>query len=106
MSADVRVRFAPWSYGTFTYRWCAPPCSIPFLLKHNGTRSSCVWLQTRIVFVEAQESCIIGLNWCNIPFDEGPGKMSDHGPYHEVCKDRYKREYALQLIENGCLLCL
>lgn len=53
-------------------------------------------------FVEGAEKYIIeALNWSGIPFDEGPGKEGDFGPYRQSeRKDLYKA-YALELVEKG-----
>jgi len=53
-------------------------------------------------YVEGAENYIIdALNWCNIPFDEGPGKNEKFGPYRQSeRKDLYKA-YAEELIASG-----
>jgi glutamyl-tRNA synthetase len=103
MSADVRVRFAPSPTGPLHIGGVRTALfNYLFAKKHNGTFILRVEDTDQNRFVEGAEEYIIeSLNWCNIPFDEGPGKDGGHGPYRQSDrKDRYKK-YALQLIENG-----
>ena len=56
--------------------------------------------QNRYV-ANAEQYIIDALNWCNIPFDEGPNKNEKFGPYRQSeRKDLYKK-YADTLIEKG-----
>ncbi|MAU14692.1 MAG: glutamate--tRNA ligase [Muricauda sp.] len=103
MSQKVRVRFAPSPTGPlhigglrtalFNYLY-AKKNGGDFILRIEDTD------QNR--FVEGAEEYIIeALNWCGIPFDEGPGKEGAYGPYRQSeRKDLYK-SYALELIEKG-----
>lgn len=103
MSQKVRVRFAPSPTGPlhigglrtalFNYLF-AKKNGGDFILRIEDTD------QNR--FVEGAEEYIIeALNWCGIPFDEGPGKEGAYGPYRQSeRKDLYKT-YALELIEKG-----
>lgn len=53
-------------------------------------------------FVEGAEQYIIdALQWCGIPFDEGPGKEGDYGPYRQSERAHLYREYADKLLESG-----
>ena len=103
MSSTVRVRFAPSPTGplhiggvrTALYNYLfAKQNQGTFILRIEDTD------QTR--YVENAEQYIIdSLNWCGIPFDEGPGKEGNFGPYRQSeRKDIYKK-YADWLIENG-----
>ena len=103
MSADVRVRFAPSPTGPLHIGGVRTALfNYLFAKKHNGTFILRVEDTDQNRFVEGAEEYIIeSLNWCKIPFDEGPGKEKGYGPYRQSeRKDRYKK-YALQLIENG-----
>jgi glutamyl-tRNA synthetase len=103
MSADVRVRFAPSPTGPLHIGGVRTALfNYLFAKKHNGTFILRVEDTDQNRFVEGAEDYIIeSLNWCNIPFDEGPGKDGGYGPYRQSDrKDRYKK-YALQLIEKG-----
>lgn len=103
MSEKVRVRFAPSPTGPlhigglrtalFNYLF-AKKNGGDFLLRIEDTD------QNR--YVEGAEEYIIeALNWCGIPFDEGPGKEGNFGPYRQSERKNLYKAYALQLIENG-----
>ncbi|MDG1509323.1 MAG: glutamate--tRNA ligase [Flavobacteriaceae bacterium] len=103
MMSNVRVRFAPSPTGplhiggvrTALYNYL-------FAKKHNG-----VFIlriedtdQTRYV-ANAEKYITDALDWCCIPFDEGPGKNEKFGPYRQSeRKDLYK-EYVNTLIKKG-----
>ena len=102
-SEKVRVRFAPSPTGPlhiggvrtalFNYLF-AKKFRGDFILRIEDTD------QAR--FVEGAEEYIVdSLNWCNIPFDEGPGKEGKFGPYRQSeRKDKYQ-DYAEKLISSG-----
>ncbi|WP_159949652.1 glutamate--tRNA ligase [Polaribacter septentrionalilitoris] len=103
MESNVRVRFAPSPTGplhiggvrTALYNYL-------FAKKHNGTFVLRIedTDQTRYV-ANAEQYIIDALEWCAIPFDEGPGKNEKFGPYRQSeRKDLYKK-YADQLIGTG-----
>lgn len=103
MSEKVRVRFAPSPTGPlhigglrtalFNYLF-AKKNGGDFLLRIEDTD------QNR--YVEGAEEYIIeALNWCGIPFDEGPGKEGAFGPYRQSERKNLYKAYALELIENG-----
>ena len=53
-------------------------------------------------FVEGAEQYIIdSLNWCGIPYNEGPGKDGGYGPYRQSERAHLYEQYARELIENG-----
>lgn len=100
---NVRVRFAPSPTGPlhiggvrtalFNYLF-AKKHGGAFVLRIEDTD------QTRYV-ANAEQYIIDALNWCNIPFDEGPAKNEKFGPYRQSeRKDLYK-QYANQLIDSG-----
>ncbi|MEY8020389.1 glutamate--tRNA ligase [Muriicola sp. SD30] len=103
MNDKIRVRFAPSPTGPlhiggvrtalFNYLF-AKKQGGKFVLRIEDTD------QNR--YVEGAEEYIIeALNWCGIPFDEGPGKEDQYGPYRQSeRKDIYKK-YAEQLVEKG-----
>lgn len=99
----VRVRFAPSPTGPlhiggvrtalFNYLF-AKKNGGDFILRVEDTD------QNR--YVEGAEAYIIdALNWCGIPFDEGPGKDKGHGPYRQSERKHLYKQYADQLIESG-----
>ncbi|BAO54838.1 glutamate--tRNA ligase [Nonlabens marinus] len=103
MSADVRVRFAPSPTGPLHIGGVRTALfNYLFAKKHNGTFILRIEDTDQNRYVEGAEDYIVeSLNWCNIPYDEGPGKDGVYGPYRQSeRKNRYKK-YALQLIENG-----
>lgn len=103
MSKKVRVRFAPSPTGplhiggvrTALYNYLfAKQNNGDFILRIEDTD------QNR--YVEGAEKYIIDtLNWCGIPFDEGPGKDSGHGPYRQSERILLYKKYADLLIKNG-----
>ena len=103
MSQKVRVRFAPSPTGPlhigggrtalFNYLF-AKKHGGDFLLRIEDTD------QTR--YVEGAEEYIVeALNWLNIPYDEGPNKEGDCGPYKQSERQHLYKKYADQLIAEG-----
>ncbi|MCP9199299.1 glutamate--tRNA ligase [Gramella sp. GC03-9] len=103
MSSKVRVRFAPSPTGplhiggvrTALYNYL-------FAKKHGGDFVLRIEDTDQNRYVEGAEDYIVeSLNWCGIPFDEGPGKEKGFGPYRQSeRKDKYQK-YAEKLIESG-----
>ena len=53
-------------------------------------------------YVEGAEQYIVdALNWCGIPFDEGPNKNEKFGPYRQSERKHLYKQYADQLIASG-----
>ncbi|AZQ43143.1 glutamate--tRNA ligase [Nonlabens ponticola] len=103
MTQDVRVRFAPSPTGPLHIGGVRTALfNYLFAKKHNGTFILRIEDTDQNRYVPGAEDYIIeALNWCNIPYDEGPGKEANYGPYRQSeRKDRY-RDYALQLVEKG-----
>ncbi|WP_083643909.1 glutamate--tRNA ligase [Christiangramia flava] len=103
MSSKVRVRFAPSPTGplhiggvrTALYNYL-------FAKKHEGDFILRIEDTDQNRFVEGAEDYIVeSLNWCGIPYDEGPGKEGDCGPYRQSERKEIYREYAEKLIESG-----
>lgn len=103
MSSKVRVRFAPSPTGplhiggvrTALYNYL-------FAKKHGGDFVLRIEDTDQNRFVKGAEDYIMeALNWCGIPYDEGPGKEKGFGPYRQSeRKDKY-REYADKLVDSG-----
>ncbi len=103
MESNVRVRFAPSPTGplhiggvrTALYNYL-------FAKKNNGTFILRIEDTDQTRYVPNAEKYIIdSLNWCNIPFDEGPNKNEKFGPYKQSeRKDLYK-QYADILINSS-----
>ena len=111
MESNVRVRFAPSPTGplhiggvrTALYNYL-------FAKKHNGTFILRIedTDQTRFV-ANAEQYIVDSLDWCNIPFDEGPTsttlnsseKNEKFGPYRQSERKHLYKQYADLLIEKG-----
>lgn len=103
MESNVRVRFAPSPTGplhiggvrTALYNYL-------FAKKYNGTFVLRIedTDQTRYV-ANAEQYIIDALEWCNIPFDEGPRKNEKFGPYRQSERKEIYKKYADQLIKTG-----
>lgn len=100
---NVRVRFAPSPTGPlhiggvrtalFNYLF-AKKYGGTFVLRIEDTD------QTRYV-ANAEQYIKEALDWCKIPYDEGPGRNEKCGPYRQSeRKDIYKK-YAQDLIDTG-----
>jgi glutamyl-tRNA synthetase len=103
MISNVRVRFAPSPTGplhvggvrTALYNYLfAKKHGGVFILRIEDTD------QTRYV-ANAEKYITNALNWCGIPFDEGPGKNEKHGPYRQSERKELYKQYANTLIEKG-----
>ncbi|WP_299678215.1 glutamate--tRNA ligase [uncultured Tenacibaculum sp.] len=103
MSDNVRVRFAPSPTGPLHMGGVRTALfNYLFAKKHNGTFVLRIedTDQTRYV-ANAEQYIVDALEWCEIPFDEGPGKNEKFGPYRQSeRKDLYKK-YADELLANG-----
>ena len=103
MNSNVRVRFAPSPTGplhiggvrTALYNYL-------FAKKHGGTFILRIedTDQTRYV-ANAEQYIIDSLEWCGIPFDEGPASEGDCGPYRQSERKHIYKKYADLLIEKG-----
>ena len=103
MSKPVRVRFAPSPTGPLHIGGVRTALfNYLFAKKHNGTFILRIEDTDQSRYVESAEHYIIqSLNWCNIPYDEGPGKDGGHGPYRQSERKHLYKQYADQLIESG-----
>ncbi len=103
MSKKVRVRFAPSPTGPlhiggvrtalFNYLF-AKKHQGDFLLRIEDTD------QTRYV-AGAEDYIMEALNWLNIPYDEGPKKEGEVGPYRQSERKEMYKAYAETLLSNG-----
>ena len=103
MNSSVRVRFAPSPTGplhiggvrTALYNYL-------FAKKNNGTFILRIEDTDQTRYVPNAEKYIIdSLNWCKIPFDEGPGKNEKFGPYRQSERKEIYKKYAEILLGNG-----
>jgi len=100
---NVRVRFAPSPTGPLHIGGVRTALfNYLFAKKHNGTFILRIedTDQTRYV-ANAEQYIIDALNWCTIPFDEGPGKNEKFGPYRQSERKHIYKQYADKLIEKG-----
>ncbi|HLV92442.1 MAG TPA: glutamate--tRNA ligase family protein, partial [Aequorivita sp.] len=103
MTEKVRVRFAPSPTGplhiggvrTALYNYL-------FAKKHKGDFLLRIEDTDQNRFVEGAEEYIMeSLEWLNIPFNEGPGKEGDCGPYRQSERKEIYKQYAMDLINSG-----
>ena len=102
MKSNIRVRFAPSPTGplhigglrTALYNYLfAKRNNGVFILRIEDTD------QSRYVS-NAEEYITNALDWCNIPFDEGPGKNEKFGPYRQSVRKELYKQYVDILIEK------
>jgi glutamyl-tRNA synthetase len=100
---NVRVRFAPSPTGPLHIGGVRTALfNYLFAKKHNGTFILRIEDTDQTRYVENAENYIIeALNWCNIPFDEGPGKNEKFGPYRQSERKEIYKQYAEDLIAKG-----
>lgn len=103
MQPKVRVRFAPSPTGPLHIGGVRTALfNYLFAKKHKGDFLLRVEDTDQNRFVEGAEQYIIdALNWCGIPYDEGPGKEGDCGPYRQSERAHLYEKYARDLIESG-----
>ena len=103
MTKDVRVRFAPSPTGPLHIGGVRTALfNYLFAKKHNGTFILRIEDTDQNRYVEGAEDYIVeSLNWCNIPFDEGPNKNEKFGPYRQSERKHLYKQYANELIEKG-----
>ena len=103
MTKNVRVRFAPSPTGPLHIGGVRTALfNYLFAKKHKGTFVLRVEDTDQNRYVEGAEQYIIEtLNWCNIPFDEGPGKDGGYGPYKQSERKHLYKEYADKLVSEG-----
>ena len=103
MTKNVRVRFAPSPTGPLHIGGIRTALfNYLFAKKHNGTFILRIEDTDQNRYIEGAEQYIIdALNWCYIPYDEGPGKDGGLGPYKQSERKHLYKQYAEQLIVSG-----
>ena len=103
MSTKVRVRFAPSPTGPLHIGGVRTALfNYLFAKKHNGDFILRIEDTDQNRYVEGAEQYIIdSLNWCNIPYDEGPGKEGSVGPYRQSERKELYKKYADDLLASG-----
>ena len=103
MNTPIRVRFAPSPTGPLHIGGVRTALfNYLFAKKHGGTFVLRVEDTDQKRYVEGAENYIVNaLDWCNIPFDEGPGKDGGFGPYRQSERKHLYKQYVDFLIENN-----
>ena len=103
MNHNVRVRFAPSPTGPLHIGGVRTALfNYLFAKKHNGTFILRIEDTDQNRYVEGAEKFIIdSLNWCGIPFDEGPNKNEKFGPYKQSERNEIYKKYADELVASG-----
>ena len=103
MSKKIRVRFAPSPTGPLHIGGVRTALfNYLFAKKHGGDFVLRIEDTDQNRYVEGAEGYIAeALNWCGIPFDEGPGKNEKFGPYRQSERKHLYKQYADQLIAEG-----
>lgn len=103
MSEKVRVRFAPSPTGPLHIGGVRTALfNYLFAKKHKGDFILRIEDTDQNRYVEGAEEYIINaLQWCGIPFDEGPGKEGSCGPYRQSERKHLYKKYADELVQKG-----
>ena len=103
MTKKVRVRFAPSPTGPLHIGGVRTALfNYLYAKKHKGDFILRIEDTDQNRYVEGAEQYIIdALNWCNIPYDEGPRKDGGYGPYRQSERKELYQKYADSLIEKG-----
>ena len=103
MTNTIRVRFAPSPTGPLHIGGVRTALfNYLFAKRHEGTFVLRIEDTDQNRYVEGAETYITqALNWCTIPFDEGPGKEGKFGPYRQSERKHLYKKYADQLIDKG-----
>ncbi|MEQ8420882.1 MAG: glutamate--tRNA ligase [Arenibacter algicola] len=103
MTKKVRVRFAPSPTGPLHIGGVRTALfNYLFAKKHKGDFILRIEDTDQTRYVQGAEQYIIdSLNWCNIPYDEGPGKDGGYGPYRQSDRKKLYTKYADILIDKG-----
>lgn len=103
MSDKVRVRFAPSPTGPLHIGGVRTALfNYLFAKKHGGDFILRIEDTDQSRYVPGAEAYIVeALDWLNIPFEEGPGRVGDFGPYRQSERKAIYKEYANALVESG-----
>ena len=103
MKNPIRVRFAPSPTGPLHIGGVRTALfNYLFAKKHKGSFILRVEDTDQNRYVSGAEDYIINaLNWCKIPFSEGPGKEGNCGPYRQSERKKIYREHINMLLKKG-----
>ncbi len=100
---NVRVRFAPSPTGPLHIGGVRTALfNYLFAKKHGGTFVLRIedTDQTRYV-ANAEQYIKEALDWCKIPYEEGPGRNEKFGPYRQSERNDIYKKYAQDLLDTG-----
>ncbi len=103
MNTPIRVRFAPSPTGPLHIGGVRTALfNYLFAKKHSGTFVLRVEDTDQKRYVDGAENYVVNaLDWCKIPFDEGPGKDGGFGPYRQSERKHLYKQYVDLLIETN-----
>ncbi|MEM8926570.1 MAG: glutamate--tRNA ligase [Bacteroidota bacterium] len=103
MSQKIRVRFAPSPTGPLHIGGLRTALfNYLFAKKHGGDFVLRIEDTDQNRYVEGAENYIVeALNWCGIPYDEGPSKEGSFGPYRQSERKHLYQKYAQELLAKG-----
>ena len=103
MNTTIRVRFAPSPTGPLHIGGVRTALfNYLFAKKHGGTFVLRIEDTDQKRYVDGAEDYVKNaLDWCNIPFDEGPGKDGGFGPYRQSERKHLYKKYVDLLIETN-----
>ena len=103
MKNKIRVRFAPSPTGPLHIGGVRTALfNYLYAKKHGGEFILRIEDTDQNRYVEGAEGYIVeSLNWCGIPFDEGPGKEKGYGPYRQSERKTIYLKYAEELVKKG-----
>ncbi|NHF59052.1 glutamate--tRNA ligase [Flavobacteriaceae bacterium TP-CH-4] len=103
MTQNIRVRFAPSPTGPLHIGGVRTALfNYLFAKKHRGAFVLRIEDTDQNRYVDGAEQYIVeALEWCGIPFDEGPDKEGGFGPYRQSERKHLYRRYAEELVERG-----
>ncbi|MEM9000942.1 MAG: glutamate--tRNA ligase [Bacteroidota bacterium] len=101
--SKVRVRFAPSPTGALHIGGVRTALfNYLFAKKHGGDFILRIEDTDQNRYVDGAEDYIMAaLDWCGIPFDEGPGKKGNHGPYRQSERKGLYKNYVDELVRDG-----
>src|SRR5680860_364000 len=103
MKEKIRVRFAPSPTGPLHIGGVRTALfNYLFAKKHDGVFILRIEDTDQNRYVEGAERYIIdAMDWCGIPYDEGPEKDGGYGPYRQSERKHLYEKYAQELIHKG-----
>ena len=103
METAIRVRFAPSPTGPLHIGGVRTALfNYLFAKKHNGVFVLRIEDTDQNRRIDGAEGYIAdALNWCGIPFDEGPGKDGGYGPYKQSKRRAIYEKHLKILLDKG-----